>query len=478
MCGISLRRYGFTKCNCNRTPSKLDVTIMLIFNKTQTFVAFLLSVALSSRGISDPPDTTGGNHISPDTAGYSDNTTISTPDIITTPVTPGSPFEYSVSGNEIIVRDETELLDAINNARAGDVITVVNGFFTLGNRVRLDADGSLKNPITLRAADTRKTEITFSQNKGEVEGFVVRGSHWIIDGLVLNSDCTIDQHSNCEHAFHIKGGAEGLWIRNNQIIDFNTAIKGSGSDNNYADNVRIEHNEIFNTSVRMTSIPVTPVDINGGDSWLVYKNLIYDFAKGTGNKISYGAFLKANSSNGLFDSNWVHCEKDVFESGSRIGLSFGGGGNKPIDSPICTDADCSHLHRNGRMTNNFITNCSDVGIYINASSDTTLDHNTLYETNGVDVRFGTSTTNIVANLLVGGALRERDDGQILQNSDNTIQNAGSISSLPALLGIIEPHSLTGPFQDYDICGYQRQTSYIGAIGGSSVEQEACLTVFY
>ena len=418
----------------------------------------------------DPPDPTDSGVVTP--------TPMPMPEPATTIATPGEPYEYATSGNEIAVQNESELLAAINNAKAGDVITAVTGLYTLDNKVRLDAEGSKTNPIILRAADTRKAEITFSQNNGAVEGFVVTGSHWIIDGFVLSSDCTSEQHSKCEHAIHIKGGAAELWIRNNRIVEFNAAIKGSGSDNSYANDVRIEHNEIYNTTVRMTANPVTPIDINGGDGWIIRKNRIADFSKGFGNKVSYGAFLKANSSNGLFDSNWIQCEKDIFASGARIGLSFGGGGNKPIDSPICKDSDCSHLHRNGRMSNNLITNCSDVGIYINASSDTLIDHNTLYQTSGIDVRYETSTTSIVANLLIDGNLRERDGGQILQDSSNAIEADDAVSSLAEILTVAQPHALTDPNPGQDICGYRRQTPYIGAIGGNPDEQEACLTLYY
>ena len=467
----------------HKTPINLDVIIMQSSYKKLPLVCCLCLVVLSSCGTNSAPDTAAAT--TPETMNGSgnlpattDTTTTPTPNASAALIAPGSPFTFPVSGNQITVGNETELVGAIKNAKAGDVITLVNGLYSLSNRVRLDAKGSAANPIVIRAANSRQAELTFSQNEGAVEGFVVNSSHWIVDGLIINSDCTAGQHSNCEHAFHVKGGADGLWVRNNQIVDFNAAIKGSGSDNNYADNVRIEHNDFYNTSVRMTSNPVTPIDINGGDSWVIYKNLISDFSKGMGNRVSYGAFLKANSSNGLFDSNWVQCEKNVFDSGPRIGLSFGGGGNSPVDNPICKDADCSRLHRNGRMTNNLITNCSDVGIYINKSSDILLDHNTLYKTDGIDVRYDTSTTSIVANLLVGGNLRERNDGQITENSSNTMETADSISALSQLLGIISPHSLAEPNLDVDICGYQRQTPFAGAIGGTVEEHEACLAIFY
>jgi len=399
----------------------------------------------------------------------------SPPDDPKIPELPGQPQVYTYPGTQILVNNVSELQGAIADATAGDVITLSRGIYLAANRITLAADGTASRPITLRAANVRETEINFSQDSGIVEGFVVRGKHWVIDGLVLSSDCDAAQHSRCEHAIHVKSNAEGLKIRNNRLVDFNAAIKGGGSDNIYANNVHIEHNEIFNTTTRMTSNPVTPIDINGGDSWLISKNWIYDFVKGAGNQVSYGAFLKANSSNGVMDSNLVQCQKEIAAPGARIGLSFGGGGNSPIDSPICKDSDCSQLHRNGRMTNNVITNCSDVGIYINASSDTLLDHNTLFSTAGIDIRFSTSTARVVTNILVGGDISERQGGQVTQNEANALKSAAEVPSFADLENAIVPHSLTDPQLSYDICGYPRSTPLIGAIGGSSQQQSTCLS---
>lgn len=391
---------------------------------------------------------------------------------------PGDVNPFVSNGNEIVVSNENELLSAIASANPGDVITVLSGSYSFGHRINLIANGTGAQPITIRANMPRSTQLTFSQSSGIVEGFVVTGNSWIIDGFVITSDCTSSQHSRCEHAIHIKSGAQNLWVRNNQIMDFNSAIKGSGSNNQYANNVRIEHNEIFNNTVRMTSNPATPIDINGGDSWRIYKNHIHDFAKGQGNMISYGAFLKANSSNGLFDSNLVQCTKNVFSQGARVGLSFGGGGNSPINSPICKDADCSQLHRNGRMTNNFITDCSDVGIYINASSNIEIDHNTLYQTTGIDVRFDTSTASIVKNILVGGSIRERNNGTVTENQSNTIVSTDSISSVFDLVDVTQIVSADGSTPTVDICGYERQDDYTGALGGNASNRESCLGILY
>lgn len=392
---------------------------------------------------------------------------------------PGVAHEYLYLGQEKHVKNADELQWAISIAKPGDVITLATGVFPMEHKISLKANGTASKPITIRAAANRKSNVQFSERNGVVEGFTVSGEYWIIDGLMLTGTCSPEHHSKCEHAIHVKSGATGLIVRNNKIVDFNAAIKGSGSTSNnlYANNVHIEHNEIFNTTVRMTSNPSTSIDINGGDGWRIYKNSIYDFAKGMGNQISYGVFLKANSSNGVMDSNWLQCQKDVAAPGARVGLSFGGGGNTPINSPICKDSDCSILHRNGRMTNNVIANCSDVGIYINASSNTLIQNNTLLSTTGIDVRFKTSTARISANVLIDGEIRERDEGKVVVNDANFLRAKADVPSLRKLLSAVKTQSITEPPLGYDICGNQRQTTVIGAFGGTLQEQEACMTEF-
>jgi len=394
---------------------------------------------------------------------------------------PGVPHEFVYAGhkagNEKHVSDVKQLQSAISNAKPGDVITLQSGLYLADQQIVLNANGTASNPITIRAADSRQTEIRFSELNGYVEGFIVFGKHWIIDGFVLSAACVPKKHDQCEHAIHIKSGAEGLIVRNNEIINFNAAIKGGGSNNTYANNVRIEHNEIFNTEVRMTTNPVTPIDVNGGDGWVLYKNSIYDFAKGIGNQVSYGAFFKANSSNGVMDSNWLQCQKNVVAPGARVGLSLGGGGNFPIDSPVCTNSDCSHLHRNGQITNNVITNCTDVGIYVNASSDSLVKNNTLLSTTGIDIRYETSTARIVSNILVGGDVTERDGGRVLSNNANVLRQNVDKRSMKKLLNAKENRSTNEPQLKYDICGFNRTTPIAGAAGGTAKQREACMTQF-
>mmetsp|Transcript_20333 Transcript_20333/g.22593 ORF Transcript_20333/g.22593 Transcript_20333/m.22593 type:complete len:242 (+) Transcript_20333:1-726(+) len=155
----------------------------------------------------------------------------------------------------------------------------------------------------------------------------------------------------------------------------------------------------------MTSNPVTPIDVVGGRRWVVKGNYIHDAAKGLGNKISYQAFLKGNSRDGIFESNLVCCS--CLHSGNdvRVGLSLGGGGSSP--NSICEGGTCTPEHQNGILRNNIILNCNAIGIYINEGANTKILYNVLYNTAGIDMRFP-STTGIIGNNIYNGNIRDRD----------------------------------------------------------------------
>jgi parallel beta-helix repeat protein len=162
-----------------------------------------------------------------------------------------------------------------------------------------------------------------------------------------------------------------------------------------------------NATVRDTSNPVTPIDVVGGRRWILRGNFIHDHAKGGGNNVSYAAFLKGNSRDGIMERNLVICELN--HTGQvRLGLSLGGGGSGP--DKICEDSTCTPEHQNGILRNNIIVNCPlDVGIYLNEAANTKLYHNTLYNTTGIDVRFEASTADVRYNVL-DGKIRERNGG--------------------------------------------------------------------
>ncbi len=307
--------------------------------------------------------------------------------------------------NAVVVPVSTaaQLITAVNNAAPGDVITLAAGTYDLGQNLLCDNTGTAAQPIVVRAAALGQAFIRFNA----VEGFKVSARHWRFENLDIQGVCAL--HSDCEHAFHIVGQADFTRIRNCRLHDYNAMIKGNGEGTPYVfpDGVVIEGSEFFNAAIRNTSNPVTPIDIVGGRRWVVRYNFIHDHAKGQGDGISYAAFLKGNSRDGLFERNLVICELN-HTGGIRLGLSFGGGGSGPPS--ICEDGTCTPEHQNGVMRNNVIVNCpADVGIYLNEAANTRVYNNTLYNTTGIDVRFVATTADLRNNIL-SGMIRNRDGG--------------------------------------------------------------------
>lgn len=312
---------------------------------------------------------------------------------------------------DIPVDNAEALRDAISGASPGDVITLAPGTYPVTGKIVCRADGG-EQGITVRAGALGDALIEFDA----VEGFHVVAPGWTFENLDIKGVCAND--STCEHAFHITGRAHRTVVRGSRLHEFNAMIKGNGDvidgTRVWPNDVLIEATEFFSASPRETSNPVTPIDIVGGRRWIIRDNFIHDHAKGGGNQISYAAFLKGHSKEGLFERNLVVCE--LLHAGQvRLGLSFGGGGSGPPE--ICEEGTCTPEHDNGVMRNNVIINCpSDVGIYLNAARNTQIFNNTLINTTGIDVRFDASVADLRNNLLTG-RIRSRDGGTV-DASDN------------------------------------------------------------
>jgi len=310
-----------------------------------------------------------------------------------------------ISAQTVPVSDAAGLRAAIDAAAPGQQIELAPGTYVITANLSCDTAGTALAPIVVRAAQPRSVLIRFNT----VEGFKVSAPHWRFEGLDIEGSCAVD--SSCEHAFHIVGAADFTEIRNNLVRDFNAQIKSNGELVGgmfvFPDDVLIEGNHFHDTRARNTGNPVTKIDVVGGRRWVVRSNRIEDFQKNGGDTVSYAAFLKGNSRDGLFERNLVVCERR-FSGGVRLGLSFGGGGTGP-DS-ICEEGSCTPEHQNGIMRNNLILDCpQDVGIYLNAAANSRIQHNTLYNTTGIDVRFAASSADVRNNLLAG-QIRNRDGG--------------------------------------------------------------------
>jgi hypothetical protein len=367
------------------------------------------------------------------------------------------------------------LMQAMRQASAGDVITLAPGTYRVG-RVEASAAGRADKPIVVRAESLGAAKI----ETGAVETFVVSGPYWTFENLEI-----VGTDPGTDHAFHIIGGASRTIIRHDRIRDFNAAIKGNGLNRRFPSDVLIADNVIHNLTLRAASGPVTPIDVDGGRRWVVRGNLIADFGKAGGNQVSFGAFMKAGSREGVFERNLIICEWQT-TGGIRLGLSFGGGGGETPE--ICEDATCKPKHSDGIIRNNVIMHCpEDVGIYVNEGRNTKIYNNTLVDTGGIDVRFPESSADIRDNIIAGG-VHNRDGGKTTLGSNVIPSASAGLFAGPALTAIfadpakadfrlrdgreIVKRGAALPAVTEDFCGHRRDPA-AADIGAVAYGAEPC-----
>ena len=303
-----------------------------------------------------------------------------------------------VSARTVRVDSTAGLIDAIKAAQPGDNIVLADGTYELrGNHgVNCANAGTTAAPIVVRAARPLGARI----ESDAVEAFSVSAPNWRFEGLDIQGVCPDD--AECEHAFHVVGRATGFQMLRNRVADFNADLKANADvAHNQPNGGLVEGNAFVATHPRVTAGPVTPVNIDVADDWVVRGNLIRDFHKTGGNQVSYGAFAKGGARRPVFERNLVLCSDLDTGGGTRVGLAFGGGG---MDPALCAPAwnaaiTCDPEVEDGIMRNNIIANCSDDGIYLNRARETKLLYNTLVATQGIVFRFPSSTGEAVGNVL-------------------------------------------------------------------------------
>ena len=235
----------------------------------------------------------------------------------------------SAQARAVNVSTAPEIVSAVNNAQAGDVITVAPGTYDLPG-LRLTASGNPQHKIVLRAAKPGTVELRSSA----IEFMKISAPDWEVEDFDIAGTCTDD--SKCEHAFHIVGRADRTIIRGNRIHDYNAHIKGNGENSHFPSDVLIENNLLFDTRPRVTDNPIAPVDVVGGSRWVVRGNLIADFGKELAHPPertddwSYAMFLKGNSERGLIAGNIVGCDIDAPPTPSIRGIALGGSAPVPV----------------------------------------------------------------------------------------------------------------------------------------------------
>lgn len=332
-------------------------------------------------------------------------------------VGPDFSAQYSVNSatqpSIVRVSDSQTLINALKQAQPGNTIVVADGEYELsGKRFNTSAsEADQNNPIILKAENPGKAHLNLSS----IEGIFLHQPYWTITGFRFK--CA---SSNCDHAIHIVSNAQHTSISHNEFIDFNAALKINSSGGQYPDNGIVSNNYFYATKPRNTHLSVTPINIDQASHWVISKNIIRDFIKTSGNKVSYGAFMKGGASNGIFENNLIICNTSKTRySGSQVGLSIGGGGMNDHRNNAPYEAT------NTVIRNNIISHCNDVGIYINKGENSLINNNTIYNTSGIDIRFAESSALVINNIF-SGKLRTRDNGKILKDAGNLIYSKGFV----------------------------------------------------
>jgi parallel beta-helix repeat protein len=302
------------------------------------------------------------------------------------------------SGREILLGTAAEVRSAVAHALPGDVLTMLPGRYNFSQTLPLAQPGRPDSKITLRARQADTVFIDFATE----QGFVVTAPDWRVENLSLRGACAAQPE--CEHAFHVVGGAVRFAAVNNTITDFNAHFKINGEQGRFPDDGLIEGNTLTNGSVRQTGGAVTLIDMVAVNGWIIRRNLISDFVKGGGDGISYGAFAKGGGAGNVFEQNVVVCEARLRGlAGQRVGLSLGGGGS---GKQYCRDQKCITEQDQGVIQSNLVASCSDAGIYLNSAARSRVLHNTLLDTTGIEARFAGTTGDVEGNL-VDGRIVER-----------------------------------------------------------------------
>lgn len=303
---------------------------------------------------------------------------------------------------QILATTSAEIVHAVNTSKAGQTIVIAPGRYRIVQRMDTGFAGSKDQPIIVRA--NRPGEVTIEV--AGVVGINVSQPFWVFENLHIQGICKADR--DCEHAFHIVGDGQNVVIRNNLLEDFNAHIKVNGLNGHWPDDGLVQHNTIRNTRRRNTDTPVTPLDLVGASNWKIVDNVISNFVKGDGDRVSYGMFMKGAGRGGRIERNLIICtSNDVSQPGVRVGLSLGGG---TTGKQFCRDQRCDSEFTDGLVANNVVAHCNDFGIDINRAANNVIAHNTLINTAGIDVRGVPASATIYGNLLEG-RIRQRDGGQ-------------------------------------------------------------------
>jgi hypothetical protein len=320
---------------------------------------------------------------------------------------------YQGGLQDIYVSNTSEFIAALKSVKAGQTILLSPGEYRVKqSSIHVKHGGTESLPIKVTAIKLGTVKLFF-----QGEGLVVDKPYWQFNNLHIIGSCK--RHEQCEHAFHVVGKGQNIVIENNILQDFNAMIKVNGFAGNYPDHGKVINNTIFNLTPRNTVNPVTPIDLMHANFWQVSDNFIFDIQKSAGDKVSYAAFFKGGSEQGVFERNLVICAANLPDDYTALGLSLGGGGSLRAHRRNQNSAE----HVGGIIRHNIIMHCSnDVGIYVNRASKSLIEHNILYNTLGIDIRYEESDAKIVSNV-ISGRIKNRDNADLIQFDNLTVSRS-------------------------------------------------------
>ncbi len=303
------------------------------------------------------------------------------------------------------------LRQAVDSAVPGDVILLQPGTYRIQSKIMVTRSGTADAPITVRAPGVGSVVL----ESVLPEALNVGAPYWHFENLVLRGVCADDM--TCDNGFHIVGAADHTVLRNLRVEDFNAQIKINGENGHFPDDGLITHVTLIDTHARRDDASVTPIDLVAASRWTIEDNLIADFVKTGGNKVSYGAYAKGAGRGTVFNRNVVLCTWHLRgPTSASIGLSFGGGGTGQL---YFRDYGLSGYEQaDGVMTDNLIAFCSAEGIYLNRAANSVIRHNTLIGTGGIDVRFPETIAQVDGNI-VDGPIYARDNSLLITDSNET-----------------------------------------------------------
>jgi hypothetical protein len=390
--------------------------------------------------------------------------------------------------NQLISVDTTiALLNAIEVANPGDVISLEPGVYSISQLVTIRKDGEPNSRIFMRAATLGSVTLELSH----IENFKLYGKFWIFENLRIVGVC--DDEQGCEHAFHIVGDADDIIFRNNEVINFASHIKLNGERlgeepaKSFPDRIMFINNFWHNTKYIRNNVPHNILNLDGGHDHVVRGNIFADYNTPADLPKSASAIYPKASTHGiLIEQNLIVCEKQRTEGETARGVQLGDGAPSSIcDGDMDQDGEGDCIERGQSqeaiVRNNIIMRCdnggSATGIMVGSDRDSQILHNTVSLVGQRNAGFYQGHPNYDtywrANILERGINTQYAE-RPLNTINNFVPSSEELSNIFATpsegdFTLINPILITDqiptdPSAPHDFCGYPRGAfADIGAI---------------